>query len=249
MKVIIIDDEKKGIENLTSLLTKYCKNVEIVATSQTIEGAIRIIKENKPELVFLDIEIGNRKSFEILDGLNEIDFEVIFVTAYNQYMLKAFKYSAVDYLLKPVNILELHEAVERVSKRLNKGKDSGSIDLLRELSKKEQSNKLSEKIAIPVQNSHKIVEIDTILRCESDNYYTWIFLNTGEKFLLSKTLKIYDELFSSHGFIRIHQSHLINPKYIVEIKRDTRLCLLIMKDSSNIPVSRQKRHLIEGLMK
>ncbi len=207
IRAIIVEDEKSNRENLAKILGEYCSSVEIVALcSSAVEGR-KAISELQPDLVFLDIEMPGGNGFSMLESLAEINFEVIFVTAFDHYGIKAVKFCALDYLLKPIDLLELTQAVEKVEQRL--AEKSENLRMKTMLSNK-KSKLSTPKIAIPLADKIEFVEVSSIVRCEGDGNYTNFFLKNGEKIIASKTLKEFDELLSDYNFLRVHQSHLIN---------------------------------------
>jgi two-component system LytT family response regulator len=236
IKAIIVDDESGARETLAGLLERFCPEVDVVAQAGTIDEAIQVISNNQKDLVFLDIEMPFGNSFDILESLENIDFEVIFITAHDQYAIEAFKFSAVDYLLKPVKIKDLKNAVEKVVKRRA---------VLHEKNQKvkvliNNMNTQILKLVLPTINGFHVVDINQILRCEGDRNYTrFVFIN-GEKILVSKTMKEFEDLLTKHGFFRIHQSFLVNLSQIKKYNRGQG-GEVEMSDGEMIPVSRSKK--------
>ena len=245
IRAIIVDDEENNRENLNSLIEEYCKDVEIVGFADSVDTAFKLIKSQKPDLVFLDIKMPKKDGFKLLESLNEINFEVIIVTAYNQYAIKAIRFCAVDYLLKPIDIVELTNAVENVSRRINQKLEN---DRLRQLITFMNNKSIPTKIGLASQHKVEFVEISQICRCESDDNYTHVFLDTGEKMTISKTLKEYEEMLIDFGFIRVHQSHLVNSNHIKSYQKSDG-GYITMYDGAVIPISRTKRNEIIGLIK
>ena len=245
IRAIIIDDEIKSRETLNGMLSRYCKNVEIVAEADGYTTGISQIKKHQPDVIFLDIQMLDGSGFKLLEDVGEINFEVIFTTAFDQYAIRAIKYSALDYLLKPVLPEDLINAVEKVEKKhKNIGKGPNIEFLLENLKNKSNDPK---KIILSTSDGMHVIEIDDIIRCESDDYYTIFFLKSGKKIMVSKTLKENEELLSAHNFIRPHKSHLVNVKYIKSfLKVDGGS--IVMSDGSEIPVSRRKREAIVDLL-
>jgi two-component system LytT family response regulator len=208
-----------------------------------IEGLL-YIQNNPPDLLFLDIEMPNLNGFALLDKLLPIDFDIIFTTAYDRYAIRAFNYSAINYLLKPISERNIVTALANWEKRRKKI----SFEQWRLFqSSIENSNQKCTKIALPTGIGFNIVEIRNIIRCQSDNNYTNFFLMDGTKILISRTLKEIDDILSEQKFLRVHQSHLINPKFVKGIlKQDGGS--LIMADDTEIPVSRQKRKQINEIL-
>ena len=244
IRAIIVDDEENNRENLNSLIQEYCKDVEVVGFADSVDTAFKLIRSQDPDLVFLDIKMPKKDGFKLLESLNEINFEVIIVTAYNQYAIKAIKFCAVDYLLKPIDIVELTNAVENVSQRINQKLEN---DRLRQLTNFFNNN-APRKIGLASQQRVDFVEISEICRCESDDNYTHFFLDNGKKMTVSKTLKEFEELLVDYGFIRVHQSHLVNSSHIKSYQKSDG-GNIIMNDGSVISISRTKRNEIIGLIK
>src|SRR5690606_23596037 len=212
MRAVLIDDEIFNLENLRTLLEKHCPQVTIIATVRNVSDAVHAIEKYLPDLVFLDIQLGEQTGFDILKKLPRRNFEVIFVTAYDQYGIQAVKFAALDYLLKPIDIEELMNAVNKAEHKLATQIQTSQLDFLLQQLKKPET-KLS-KIALQMQSEIRYVALSEIIRCEADNTYTHFFLSSDEKIVVSKSLKEYADLLIPNGFLRTHQSHLVNPKYI-----------------------------------
>jgi len=223
LNAIIVEDERNTQELLKSYLEEYCEDVAVLAMAQGVKTAIAAIEAHKPDLVFLDIELMDGDGFQVLEHFGTVPFDVIFTTAYNQYALRAFKFSATDYLLKPIDIEELQEAVKRVAEKrdtLKKAQSEGALGLdnvhLQALVQNLRGAATStfRKIVLPTNNGFTVCEPSDIVRCEADRNYTYIFLKDKRKILVSKTIKEYEEMLEDHDFFRIHQSHLINLHYL-----------------------------------
>ena len=245
IKAIIIDDEKTSRETLKGLLKRYCKNVEITAEADGYMSGVETIKIHKPDVIFLDIQMPDGSGFKLLDEIGNIDFEVIFSTAYDQFAIKAIKYSALDYLLKPINPEDLITSIEKLEQRMLRGKDDTSIKFLLDKIKNPETD--IKKIVLSTMEGMHVVDINNIIRCESDDYYTKFFLKDKKMIMVSKTLKENEKLLSEHNFIRPHKSHLINLKYVKSFLRPDGGCIL-MTDGSNVPVSRRKREEIIDIL-
>lgn len=233
-RAILVDDEKKSRTAISSFLTKYCPTIEIVGEADGVKTGLRAIEEHKPDVIFLDIEMNDGSGFDLIEQLTNMPFEVIFVTAFNQYAIKAFRYSAIDYLLKPVNPEELIQAVSKLS-------DDSRLDEVERKLEALMSNRTSiQKIAIPSMQGIRLEEVGNIRYCESDNYYTIIHLITGEKIMVSKTLKEYDQTLSADGFLRIHQKYLVK---VSEIKTYSKSDggFVTLNDGTHLTVSRRKK--------
>lgn len=242
MKVILIDDEVANLKNLQSLLGTHCSQVKVVGLAQSIKQGVELINLHQPDLVFLDIQMGAQTGFDLLGQLSEQLFEVIFVTAYDWYGVQAIKFAALDYLLKPVNIEELVSAVDKASHKVKFKLQNEQLSfLLHQL--KQPATTLSHKIALSQQNEIRYVEISDIERCEATNNYTYFFLANGDKLLISNSLKEYADMLKPYGFLRTHQTHLVNPSFVKSwLKEDGGA--LLMKNGSKIPISRPNREIV-----
>jgi len=243
IRAVIIDDEQHNIDNLFYLLHRHCPQVEVVATATGAEDGLQIIATHKPALLFLDIQMPGKNGFDLLRSLPVRNFEIIFVTAYDQYGIQAIKFSAIDYLLKPVNIAELKEAVAKVSEHISNKKQNL---LLENLVTHLQLNRSREehRIALPGSKETRFVLTSAIVRCESSNNYTLFYINNSEKIMVSRPIFEYEELLADYGFIRCHQSHLVNKRYIKSwVKEDGGY--LLLEDGANIPVSKQKKEFVK----
>lgn len=246
ISAVIIDDEQHNIDNLFNLLQRHCPQVNIVAAATSAGGGEEIIMLHKPALIFLDIQMPGRNGFDLLRSLPERNFEIIFVTAFDQYGIQAIKFSAIDYLLKPVNITELKEAVNKVSAHINNKKQNLLLEnLVAHL--QTSRGKEEHRIALPGSKETRFVLTTAIVRCESSNNYTFFYINTGEKIMVSRPIFEYEELLADYGFIRCHQSHLINKRYIKSwVKEDGGY--LLLDDGTNIPVSKQKKDYVKTVL-
>jgi len=245
MKALIVDDELSNQENLQKLLKSYADDVQVCAVADTIEEAATAIKQHRPELLFLDIQLHDRSGFDLLKQLDEINFEIIFVTAYDQYGIQAVKFAALDYLLKPIDIDELAAAVNKARKAVKQKKKNERLGHLLEYLKEE--NQTSPRIALPLFSETRYVSINDIVRCEADNTYTKFVLANGEQLLVSKTLKEYADMLAGYSFLRTHQSHLVNMAYIKSWIREDGGSLLL-KDNTKIPVSKLNRQKVKDIL-
>ena len=241
MRAVLIDDEISNLENLGALLDKHCPQVTITSTAQTVAAAVDAIVKYSPDLVFLDIQMGEQTGFDVLRLLPERNFEVIFVTAYDHYGIQAVKFAALDYLLKPIDIEELTIAVNKAKQKITKQTQSSQLDFLMQQLTKPDLN--GSKIALQMQGEIRYVMLSEIVRCEADNTYTHFFLSNKEKLLVSKSLKEYADLLRPNGFLRTHQSHLVNPKYVKSwLKEDGGVLLLL--SGEKIPISKPNRDTV-----
>jgi two-component system LytT family response regulator len=238
IKSIIVDDESKSRNNLKQLLSEYCPAVEVIAEADSAANALILIAEHQPDLLFLDIEMGELSGFDLLKLLNgKQTFELIFVTAYDNYGIQAVKACAIDYLLKPINILELSNAVDQAIKQIGPKRENERLkELVANIDRKDDE----QKIAVPLADKIEFIAVSKIVRLEAEGNYTHFYLDGQKHYLVCKTLKEYQELLESHQFIRSHQSHLINYRKIAAyIKTDGGY--IAMEDGSRVPISRQKR--------
>ncbi len=238
IKALIIDDERRSRDTLRGMLEKYCDDVEVLGEADGMRTGIEGIRKLNPDVVFLDIQMPDGSGFRLLELLDEINFEVIFTTAYDQFAIKAIRYSALDYLLKPIVPAELKNAVSKVERKKSDGTINRHIKVLLENLK--DNNQASKRIVLSTSEGMHIIDIRDIIRCESDDYYTRFFIRDRKPILVSKTLKEHEEMLGEYGFIRPHKSHLVNISYIKSfIKTDGGYILL--NDGTTVPVSRRKR--------
>ncbi|MFT6922530.1 MAG: two-component system LytT family response regulator [Crocinitomicaceae bacterium] len=233
---IIIDDIEQARTTIKQDLATYAKDFEVIGeASGVVEGA-KLLKNLTPDILFLDIQMQDGSGFDLLDLLSDISFKIIFITASDAHGIKAFRYAAIDYLLKPIDPDELTEALKKF--RESGINENDKYQFLNDRLK--NHNKPNERLALHSQDKIQIVEITTILRCESSVNYTTFFFQDGKQIVVTRTLKEFGDLLSEQGFFRVHQSHLVNTKHIKEyVKSDGGH--LIMNDGNLIPVSVRKR--------
>jgi len=242
LKAAIVDDVALARETLKEDLATYCPDIEIIGEADGVVTGSKLLKQINPDVVFLDIQLQDGSGFDILEILGDISFQVIFTTASDAFAIKAFKFSAIDYLLKPVDPDELMEAVNKLSKA--NISQQNSYDLLLNTVKEKT---LPQRLALHTLEKIHVTEIADIVRCESNGNYTTFFFKNGQKLLVTKTLKEYDQLLSEHKFARVHQSHLINSHQIKEfVKVDGGY--LVMHDGSKVPVSMRKKSVVMKLL-
>ena len=234
MRAIIVDDEKRARNYLRGILEDQFKKIEIIGEADGVEAGIQLVKELTPELIFLDVQMQDGTGFDFLAKINRSKFHVIFISAYDRFAITAIKFSAVDYLLKPVESVDLGLALEKVNNTKLTNEVQNKLDLLLN-----NVNKI-EKIALPSLNGIEFVRIENIVRCESDNNYTNFYLTSGEKIVVSKTLKEFEDMLEGKGFFRTHKSHIINLAYLKKyIKGEGGIA--VMEDGSEIAVSRRRK--------
>lgn len=241
VRAVIIDDEKASRDTLKGLLDRYVPDVMVVGEADTVETGIKTIKTYTPDLVFLDIQMPDGSGFRLLEQIGEVDFNVIFITAFDQYAIKAFKYSAVDYLLKPIVPEELKKAVEKHVEHGQVGNTNTNVHVL--LQNLADKSKEPKKIVLHTFEGMHVINTKDIIRCQSDDCYTNFFLADGKKIIVSKTLKEIEEQLKGKDFIRPHKSHLININKIKTFVRNDG-GYIIMNDGSEIPVSRRKKESV-----
>jgi len=237
LNAVIVDDEPYCCDVLTMLLEKYCEDVSISAVCNSGTEALKTIRELKPDLVFLDVEMPNMNGFEMLEQLTDISFNLIFTTGYDQYALKAFRFSAIDYLLKPIDREDLQKSVKKVVQRLQKPL-AEQFELL--LQKIHQPAVVLNKVAMPTMEGFEMIAVDSIISCESSRNYTSLLLKNKHKLVVSRTLKEIEEVLENHSFARVHHSHLVNLNEINKYVKGEG-GYLVMSDGSTVNVSRSRR--------
>jgi len=236
--IALIEDEEKALKSIRTIVEDYCDNVVIKGTANNVDSAISLLNNTGVDLVLSDINLPDGTCFDILEQLDEIDFKIIFITAFEEYAIKAIKFSALDYLLKPIDPNELIEIIKNAQKHLEK--ENAGLKLEALLTNVRDFSEHLKKIILKTAESIYIVDVQDIISCESDGPYTKFSLKDDRKILVSKVLKEYDELLNGSGFFRVHKSHLINLNYIDRFNK-TDGGYLVMKDGSCVPVSQRKR--------
>lgn len=247
IRVFLVDDEDPSRNALKVLISQLSlgTNLDIVGEARTPEEAIERIKAADPDILFLDIQLHDQTSFSILDQLNHNNYEIIFVTAYSEYAIKAFQFSAADYLLKPVNPIRLKEAIQKVADRLSAEKKSSMLDVLMD---NLSLGSRPKKIVLSTADMVHVVELDAIIKCQSSVNYTIFYLTNGKELIISRTLKEFDDQLSGNGFFRVHRSWLINEEHIIGYdKREGGY--VVMSDQTKLPVSSMKRDELMKLIK
>ena len=243
LKTIIVEDESRGRNALKAMLSQM-KSVQLVAEAANVDEAIEYIKSLSPDLVLLDIEMPFKNGFDLLAALPNRTFDVIFTTAYDSYAIKAIKFSAIDYLLKPIDPEELSNAIEKTAEKREIAMHQPQLQI-NNLLEIRTINKQNFKLSLPTSEGAIFIPIDEIVRCESDTNYTRFFIQTEARpILVSKTLKDYEELLTDYGFCRVHHSHLINLKFIKKyIKGEGGIVVMI--DGAEVEVSRRKKEVFQ----
>ena len=247
IRTVLVDDEIDSIRVLQRLLEGYCPEVGIVGKADGVEVGVHVIQSTKPDLVFLDIEMTQGNAFDLLNQLQPIEFQVIFVTAFDNYAIRAFKYSAVDYLLKPIDIDDLRSALERVMRRVQ-GKTF--LDQMETLLYNVETFQLTQqKMAVPTLTGLVFIPIKDIMRFEAKGSYTTIFLTNTEQIIATRNIKEYEDLLPSAIFCRVHNSHIINLHKIQKYHKG-RGGYVVMEDGTNIEVaSRRREEFLQRLLK
>jgi len=240
LRTIVVDDEPDARGFITSIATEYCPSVDIVGTAGDIREGVDRINGLKPDLVFLDVEMPHGTGFDLLTEFPDKDFDVIFITAFNHYAIQAIRFSAVDYILKPININEFIAAVDKVVKKRAVSSDRGN-DNVKALLENLRTG-MPSRLAIPTSDGMEYINPKEIIRLEAERSYSWFFITGNRKILVSRHLKEFQELLDDRYFFRPHNSHLINLKYVKKfIRRDGGY--IEMMDGASIPVSRTRREL------
>lgn len=243
LNTILVDDEPKNVSNLLHLLESHCPEIKVAGAANTVPEAIRLLNLHAVDLIFLDIDLGAESGFDLLRQIEHRQVEVIFVTAFSEYGIQAIKFSAIDYLLKPVDAEELRLAVKKaVAKNSSRTKNNQLESLLQIL--QHQQAKDMHRIALPSSKETRLVSPSDIIRCESNNNYTRFYLKQGEVLLISRPIYEYESLLTDYGFIRCHQSHLVNKAFIKSLIK-TDHGLLLLENGEEIPVSKLKKDLVK----
>lgn len=240
MQVLIIDNEPEIRQGLQQLLRKYCPEVSDIREAQGLKDGLEMIVTRQPDLLFLDVELDDGTGIELLQKLPQIDFQVVFITAHNHYAVEAFKFSAIDFLLKPIDIEELIRSVQRAQNNLAKEKIIEQLKIVQEDREALQSKK---KIVLRDAENLHFVRVSDILYCEADGIYTTFFLESGEKILVSKNLKEYDTMLEFFHFLRVHHSYLVNLEKVIKFDK-TDGGHLILSNQSKVPVSSRKKEQV-----
>ena len=238
IKTIIVDDEPNAREVLNRVLTEFCPEISVVAQANSVDSAYAAIQQQQPQLVFLDIEMQGETGFELIERFDNPTFKIIFVTAYDHYALKAIKFSALDYVLKPISETDLVNAVQKAKQQL--GIENRLDNLQNLLINLRNPNDKSNKIVVNTQTSSELIEVQNIIRCEASGSYTTLHLRNQRPILSSKNLKTYQDLLETYNFFRVHDSHLINYSYINKVLNEEG-GLVLTSTNDRIPISRRRK--------
>jgi two-component system, LytTR family, response regulator len=245
LQVIIVEDEPRGRETLKNLLTEYCTDIEIAGMAGTVKEGIDVIRNRRPDLVFMDIELHSGTGFEILENVDRFDFEVIFTTAFENYAIRAIKFSAIDYLLKPIDISELREAVEKARQRRELNLQNNKLwNLVQNFNRQKDDQKI---ITLSTADGFEFVEIADIVKLEADGAYTLFFIKPNRKLLVSKNLKEYETLLTEYNFYRVHHSCLINLNEVEKYVKSEG-GYIVLKDGSTANISQRRKEKFLELM-
>jgi two-component system LytT family response regulator len=236
LTAILVDDMPQALELLESDIKLNSFDIQVVGTAKSVVEAAKLLRKTTPDILFLDIMLGDGTGFDLLEIFPDLQSKIIFVTASDEYAIRAFKFAAIDYVLKPYSLEELKSSIDKAKQQLHPDKERLGI-LKNTLS---NSNQVPQKISLHTLEKISVVDVSDIIRCESDSNNTLFYLNNGQKIFVTKTLKYFSDMLKEFGFIRTHQSHLVNLEYIKEfIKSDGGY--LMLKNGSNVPVSMRKR--------
>lgn len=247
---VLIDDDKHLRKGLKALLERYTNEINIIGEAESVKTGIAILEKTQPQVIFLDIHLSDGTGFDILEKManskGKTTSHIVFITAHEQYAVKAFKFSALDFILKPVDPEELQNTIIKIKEVSGKTNSFEHIDLLLENIRKKVDN--FKRIALSTSDGIHLFEVSDIIRCEAKVNYTEFFIKNHKPVLISRTLKEYEEILTEHGFERIHQSHLINLSYLKSyIKTDGGY--VIMADNSTIPIAQSKKEKLQELIK
>lgn len=250
ISAILIDDDINLRNGMKGLLQRYAPEINIIGEADSVISGVEAMVSLNPQVVFLDIQLNDGTGFDILEKITALSgttkAHIVFITAHEQYAIKAFRFSALDFLLKPVDPDELQKVILKIKIEIEKNDSSSHIDLLLENIRKKVDN--FKRIALSTSEGIHLFDVSDIIRCESEDNYTKFFIKNSKPILISKTLKEYEELLSEHGFERIHQSHLINLNYLKSyIKKDGGY--VVMADDSHLPISQRKKERLQEILK
>ncbi len=247
---LLIDDDKNLRDGMRELLSFYAPDIQIIGEAEDVETGVAVIDKLKPQVVFLDIQLNDGTGFDILEQLakknGKTTSHIVFITAHEEYAIKAFRFSALDFLLKPVDPDELEIVVGKIRGVLEKNDSYAHIDLLLENIRKKVDN--FKRIALTTADGIHLYEVSDIIRCEGEDNYTTFYIKNNKPIVISKTLKEYEDLLSEYGFERIHQKHLINLAYLKSyVKKEGGY--IVMSDNTQLPISQRKKERLQELIK
>jgi two-component system LytT family response regulator len=238
INTILIDDERDGLEDLQEAIAKYCPEVSVMGAFNVPSEGLKAIQQLKPHLVFLDVQMPGTSGFELLQKLSPVSFDVIFVSAYDRYAIKAIKFSALDYLLKPVDIDELIQAVSRVQRRMFQLQHHSSVQSV--IQNVQHHSGRIERLAVPSAEGIDIFDVDDIIFCKADSCYTHIYLVKGQRKVVTKVLKDFEDVLSDSGFCRVHNSFLVNLRHVKRYVRGEG-GYVTLTDDHHVDISRRRK--------
>ena len=241
---ILIDDERSSRENLSGLLYDHFPEVRLLGEAASVESAIQLIVKLHPQLIFLDIEMPGANGFKLLEYFKDFSFEVVFVTAYDNYAIKAIRFSATDYILKPINLNELKTAIGKVADRIRRKMENEQIKQLFHNVQHPQD----PRIGLPTSDRIEFVEVKSIIRCQGESNYTCLHFENRRPLLVAKTLIEFEELLQEHNFIRVHKTHLVNLKHVSAYVRNDG-GRLILSNGHEVAVSRRRKDVVQKALK
>ncbi len=238
LRSVIVEDEKHSRETLKNLLEEFCEGVEIIGEAASVDEAIHVIKKEQPALVFLDIELQTGTGFDVINAVSDMSFDVIFTTAFEQYAIKAIKFSSIDYLLKPIDIEDLQLAVEKAKERKDQKEYQQQLKVL--IQNYHQPDNAHRNICLSTSDGIEFIKVDRILYCEANGSYTNFYLTDGQKLVVSKHLKEYENLLSDQQFMRVHNSFLIN---LFEVQKYVKSDggYILMNNNATISIAQKKK--------
>ncbi|MBI34206.1 MAG: DNA-binding response regulator [Flavobacteriales bacterium] len=246
LKAIIVEDELASREILSGYIKKYTTDVEVVALAENVEDGLKAVEKHNPDILFLDIEMPYGNGFDLLEKVKEVNFETIFVTAYANYAIKALNSSASYYLLKPIDIDELEQAVNKIKASYNEENGISHTKVL--LENIQIENKQLHKVVCPTMTGFDVVRVKDIIRCEANDNFTEFHLTNGPKMMICRSLKFYEEVLSDMDFIRVHKSHLVNGQHIKQYIKG-KGGQLVMSDDSIVNISPSKKAILLNYFK
>ena len=246
IRAVLVDDEPRARESLRVILERFFSEVTILAEADGVEQAYKTIQKHKPNTVFLDIKMPDGTGFDLLKRFDNIDFKVVFVTAFEEHALEAIKFSAFDYILKPINTNELRVVIDKLVENLDDS-ESLNVKLKAVIENMSATSQVQKKIVLKTAESIHLVLLQHITRCEADCNYTKIFFDNQPKILISKPLKHFEDILSEYGFVRVHQSHLVNINHVVRVDKVDG-GVLVFADNTQVPISVRKREQLFNLL-
>ena len=245
MRIVIIDDEESVRRSLSKIILQEFDDAEIVAEAGDVQTGLDVLKKYNPDLLMLDIQLPDGTGFDLLEKVNQYNFKLIFITAFEEYAIKAFKFSALDYLLKPFDPDEVRKALARVKETLDF--EDTQLKLNAFLSNIQNISNEVKKIVLRTSESIHLVNVQDIMHCQSDGNYTNIYLHGGKKLIVSRTLKEFEQMLEPYGFFRLHQSHLMNLNYLDHFNREREH--VVLRNDTSLPVSSRKKDQLLKIFK